>query len=104
MSGACVGRSIPLVTSAFRQPVNLLSRVLALVTGFALMYGSINVAAEVGDILLAIPMLFIGGLQLLYAITGFYPRRSPFTFWIRRERASVVPVQRAGEAQCGSSP
>ena len=61
-----------------------LSRSFALVTGLALMYGAINVAAEIGDILFAIPMLFLGGLQLLYALTGFYPTRSPFTFWMRR--------------------
>lgn len=63
--------------------MNILSRLFALLTGLALMYGAINVAAEIGDILFAIPMLFLGGLQLLYALTGFYPRRSPFTFWMR---------------------
>ena len=36
------------------------------------------------DIIFAMPMLFLGGLQLLYAITGFYPTRSPFAFWLRR--------------------
>ena len=61
-----------------------LSRLFALLTGVGLMYGAINVAAEIGDILFAMPMLFLGGLQLLYAITGFYPTRSPFTFWLRR--------------------
>jgi len=64
--------------------MTLLSRLFALLTGLALMYGAINVAAEIGDILFAMPMLFLGGLQLLYAITGFYPTRSPFTFWLRR--------------------
>ena len=63
-----------------------MSRLIALVTGIALMYAAINLAAEVGDILFAMPMLFLGGLQLLYTITGFYPRRSAYTFWIRRER------------------
>ena len=74
--------------------MNVLSRLLALVTGIALMYGAINIAAEVGDILFAIPMLFLGGLQLLYTITGFYPTRSPYAFWVRRERARVVPVMK----------
>ena len=66
----------------------MLSRLFALLTGLALMYGAINVAAEIGDILFAMPMLFLGGLQLLHAVTGFYPRRSAFTFWIRRTSAS----------------
>lgn len=72
--------------------MNGLSRLFALATGLALMYGAINVAAEIGDILFAMPMLFLGGLQLLYAITGFYPRRSPFSFWMRRQ--TRVPSQR----------
>ena len=58
------------------------SRIVAFTTGLALMYGAINVAAEISDILFAVPMLFLGGLQLLYAATGFYPRRSAFKFWI----------------------
>ena len=73
--------------------MNLLSRLLALVTGIALMYGAINIAAEVGDILFAIPMLFLGGLQLLYTITGFYPRRSAYTLFrksVNRRRSAAV--------------
>jgi len=73
--------------------MNVLSRLFALITGLALMYGAINVAAEIGDILFAMPMLFLGGLQLLYAITGFYPRRSPFGFWMRRP--TRIPSQGA---------
>jgi hypothetical protein len=64
--------------------MTILSRLFALLTGLGLMYGAINVAAEIGDIIFAMPMLFLGGLQLLYAITGFYPTRSPFAFWLRR--------------------
>ena len=71
----------------------MLSRLFALTTGLALMYGAINVAAEIGDILFAMPMLFLGGLQVLYALTGFYPRRSPFRFWLRRP--TRVPSPRA---------
>jgi hypothetical protein len=62
--------------------MRLVSRLLALITGLALMYGGINIAAEVSDILFAMPMVFLGGLQLLYAATGFYPRRSAFRFWV----------------------
>jgi hypothetical protein len=43
-----------------------------------LLYTGINFAADVGDILFAAPLLLLGGLQLLYAVTGHYPRRSPF--------------------------
>ena len=62
--------------------MNSVSRLIAFITGLALMYGAMNVAAEISDILFAVPMLFLGALQLLYAATGFYPRRSAFKFWI----------------------
>jgi hypothetical protein len=52
-----------------------LARLCALVAGLALMFGGINFAAEIGDILFAVPMMFLGGLQILYAATGSYPRR-----------------------------
>ena len=55
-----------------------LARLFAGVTGVVLLFSGINFAADVGDILLALPMLVLGGLQLLYAATGHYPRRSPF--------------------------
>ena len=55
-----------------------LARLFAGVTGVVLLVSGINFAADVGDILFALPMLLLGGLQLLYAATGHYPRRSPF--------------------------
>lgn len=55
-----------------------LSRLFAFITGVALMVGGINLAADVGDILFAVPMLFLGGLQLRFAVTGYYPRWSRF--------------------------
>lgn len=57
--------------------MRLFARLFALVTGLLLMFSGINFAAFVGDILFAVPMLFLGGLQVLYAATGYYPRRSP---------------------------
>ena len=39
------------------------------------MFSGINFAAAVGDILFAVPTLCLGGLQLLYAASGSYPRR-----------------------------
>lgn len=55
-----------------------LARLFAGVTGVVLLYTGITFAADVGDILFAAPLLLLGGLQLLYAVTGHYPRRSPF--------------------------
>ena len=55
-----------------------LARLFAGVTGVVLLFSGINFAADVGDILFAVPMLLLGGLQLLYAATGRYPRRAPF--------------------------
>ena len=55
-----------------------LARLFAGVTGVVLVFSGINFAADVGDILFAVPMLLLGGLQLLYAVTGHYPRRAPF--------------------------
>jgi len=58
--------------------VRWLARLFAGVTGVVLLFSGINFAADVGDILFALPMLLLGALQLLYAKTGHYPRRSPF--------------------------
>jgi len=55
-----------------------LARLFAGVTGVVLLITGINFAADVGDILFAVPMLLLGGLQLLYPATGHYPRRAPF--------------------------
>ena len=54
------------------------SRLFAFITGVALMAGGINLAADVGEILFAVPMLFLGSVQLRFALTGYYPRWSQF--------------------------
>jgi hypothetical protein len=66
-----------------------LVRLFALVTGLALMFSGINFAAAVGDILFAVPMVFLGGLQILYAVTGYYPHR-----WLVALRGGPPPSER----------
>ena len=66
-----------------------LARLFALVTGLALMFSGINFAADIGDILFAVPLVMLGGLQILYAITGSYPRR-----WPAALRRGVPPNER----------
>ena len=53
------------------------------------MFSGINFAAAVGDILFAVPMLFLGGLQLLHAVSGNYPRR-----WLAALRRGAPPYER----------
>jgi hypothetical protein len=62
----------------WRSAVRWSSRPLAVATGIGLLVGGINFAADLGDILLAVPMLVLGGLQLLDAIAGHASRPLAF--------------------------
>jgi hypothetical protein len=56
----------------------LLSRAAALILGIALGYLGISAAADVGEILVAVPFIFLGAIATVFAFKGRWPwRRVP---------------------------
>jgi predicted cobalt transporter CbtA len=58
-----------------RRRFSWLARVGALALGVALCVIGISLAADVGEILVAAPLLFFGGFGVLFAATGRVPSR-----------------------------
>jgi hypothetical protein len=66
-----------------------LARAGALALGTALCVTGISIAADVGEILVATPLLFLGAFGVLFALTGRLPprlRRFGFTHTPPNER------------------